>query len=81
MLRSQKCQTVLTEMLCSYPVKFNLCRIVKYIAHVMNITLFFFCCHKYSRETVDVFPDLTKSLSLGLSWTLFKQSFSNLALL
>ena len=41
------------------------CRIVKYIEQVMNIALFKnnFC--SYPREVINVFPDLTKALSLA----------------
>ena len=39
--RSQHCQTVSSKF-CFYPIKFNLCRIVKYMKQVMNTPLFFF---------------------------------------
>ena len=31
----------------------------------------------YSRETVDVLPDSTKTLTLAFCWALFKQTLSN----
>ena len=44
----------------------------------------YFFFHTYSRETIDVFPDLMKTVLLAFSWTLFKQGYqtfhySNLA--
>ena len=65
---------------CSYPIKLQLCRIVRYIKQVMNVPQFFDFC-TYSREITDLFPDLTKTLWLFFSWTLVKRGFSNHTLL
>ena len=40
------------------------CRIVKYVKQVINISLFFYF-RTYSREMIDVFPDLTKTFLLA----------------
>ena len=47
------------KMLCSYLIKLKLCRIVKYIKQVMNISLFDF--DSYSWEIIDIFPDFTNT--------------------
>ena len=54
--------------------------IVKYVKQVVNVQLYLTVTLN-SREIINMFPDLTKALSLALSWILFKQGFPNCALL
>ena len=60
-------------------ISVKLCRSFKYIKQAMNIPLLFLSL--YSREIIDVLPDLTKKLYRWLfSRTLFKQGISNFVL-
>ena len=56
-----------------YPIKLKLRRIIRYFKQIINYQSF--DSHKYSREITEMFPYLTKTLSLALSQTLFKQVF------
>ena len=47
--RSQQCQTLLTEILCSYSIKLKLCMIVNYVKQIINIPLFYFFAHVQGR--------------------------------
>ena len=64
--------TVLTENFV-FLVKLKLQRIIK---QIMNIPLFF-TFYTYSRERVEVFSNLTKTLTLAFLWTLFMGGLSN----
>ena len=61
------------NILHSYPIKLKLCRTVKYIAQVMNISLFLTFTHIQGREVM-CFLIWQELLSLALSQTLFKQA-------
>ena len=50
------------KILCSYLMRLKLFRIVKDIKQAMNMPLIFNVC-TYSREIIDVFPDLAETLS------------------
>ena len=49
------------NILCSCPIKLQLCRIAKYIKQAMNIPLFLTFC-TYAKEIIVMFPDLTKTV-------------------
>ena len=56
--RSQQ-QTVSTDGIMYFPIKFKLCRIDKYIKQVMNVSLFLTHEHIQGGLIIDVFSDLT----------------------
>ena len=51
--------------ICAYSIKLKLCMIVKYTEQVINVPQFFFYVSTYSREIMDVFPDMTKNFIFG----------------
>ena len=69
------------KILCSYPFKLKLCRTVMHTHQAGRENTISFEFRTYSREIIDVFPKLTKCLSLAFSRTLFERVFFELCII
>ena len=74
---SWQCQTVLTDkfmfLILSNWVFVQLLIMSAWFCEHPNKKENLFCFRFYSREIVNIFSDLTKTITLAFSWTLFKQ--------
>ena len=68
----------LLKSICPYLIKSKLCRIVKCMKYIMNSTTIF-DYYVWSREIIDMLPDVMKILMLTFLCTVVKGGLSNCA--